>query len=201
MTICISGGNLVHSTIEDCCITIASTFQFDPISAQSPSIRLQFTTTTTVAATMRVGVRSNPFNRAVAVVTPPTVQADRGPPESGDAPCPTATSPDRQPNTQEKESTATSQYRTLTKGIVDRLAVDDKEAVFWDRELAGFGLRANPRLPKSTLFRFVALAGRTAGPWDATGMSHPTKPATKLPVSSLGLRPERCPFHSYRSPT
>ena len=26
---------------------------------------------------------------------------------------------------------ATRQYRTLTKRIVDRLAVDDKDAVFW----------------------------------------------------------------------
>ena len=31
------------------------------------------------------------------------------------------------------------QYRTLTKRIVDRLAVDDKDGVFWDRELTGFG--------------------------------------------------------------
>ena len=39
---------------------------------------------------------------------------------------------------------ATHQYRTLTKRIVDRLAVDDKDAVFWDRELPGFGLRVYP---------------------------------------------------------
>ena len=36
------------------------------------------------------------------------------------------------------------QYRTLSKRIVDRLAVDDKDAVFWDRELPGFGLRVYP---------------------------------------------------------
>ena len=35
----------------------------------------------------------------------------------------------------------THQVRTLTKRIVDRLAVDDKDAVFRDRELPGFGLR------------------------------------------------------------
>ena len=39
---------------------------------------------------------------------------------------------------------ATHQYRTLTKRIVDRLVVDDKDAVFWDRELPGFGLRVYP---------------------------------------------------------
>ena len=42
------------------------------------------------------------------------------------------------------ESMATRQYRTLTKRIVDRLAVDDKDALFWDRELPGFGLRVYP---------------------------------------------------------
>ena len=42
------------------------------------------------------------------------------------------------------ELMATHQYRTLTKRIVDRLAVDDKDAVFWDRELPGFGLRVYP---------------------------------------------------------
>ena len=39
---------------------------------------------------------------------------------------------------------ATPHYRTLSKRIVDRLAVDDKDAVFWDRELPGFGLRVYP---------------------------------------------------------
>ncbi len=36
------------------------------------------------------------------------------------------------------------QYRTLSKRIVDRLAVDGKDAVFWDRELPGFGVRVYP---------------------------------------------------------
>ena len=39
---------------------------------------------------------------------------------------------------------ATRQFRTLTKRIVDRLPVDDKDSVFWDRELRGFGLRVYP---------------------------------------------------------
>ena len=39
---------------------------------------------------------------------------------------------------------ATRQYRTLSKRIVDRLSVDDKDAVFWDQELPGFGLRVYP---------------------------------------------------------
>ena len=39
---------------------------------------------------------------------------------------------------------ATPHYRTLSKRIVDRLAVDDKDAVFWDQELPGFGLRVYP---------------------------------------------------------
>ncbi len=36
------------------------------------------------------------------------------------------------------------QYRTLTKRIVDRLAVNGKDAVFWDSDLPGFGLRVYP---------------------------------------------------------
>ena len=39
---------------------------------------------------------------------------------------------------------ATPHYRTLSKRVVDRLAVDDKDGVFWDRELPGFGLRVYP---------------------------------------------------------
>ena len=36
------------------------------------------------------------------------------------------------------------QYRTLSKRIVDRLLVDGKDAVFWDRDLPGFGIRVYP---------------------------------------------------------
>ena len=36
------------------------------------------------------------------------------------------------------------QYLTLSKRIVDRLAVDGKDAVFWDRKLPGFGVRVYP---------------------------------------------------------
>ena len=36
------------------------------------------------------------------------------------------------------------QYLTLSKRILDRLSVDDKDAVFWDRDLPGFGVRVYP---------------------------------------------------------
>ena len=36
------------------------------------------------------------------------------------------------------------QYRTLTKRIVDRLTVNGKDAVFWDSDLPGFGIRVYP---------------------------------------------------------
>ena len=36
---------------------------------------------------------------------------------------------------------ATAQYRTLSKRIIDRLSVDDKDTVFWNRDLPGFGIR------------------------------------------------------------
>ena len=36
------------------------------------------------------------------------------------------------------------QYRKLSKRVVDRLAVDDKDTVVWDRDLPGFGVRVYP---------------------------------------------------------
>ena len=39
---------------------------------------------------------------------------------------------------------AERQYRTLTKRTVDRLSVNGKDAVFWDNELPGFGVRVYP---------------------------------------------------------
>ena len=39
---------------------------------------------------------------------------------------------------------AERQYRTLSKRTVDRLAVDGKDAVFWDSALPGFGVRVYP---------------------------------------------------------
>ncbi len=34
---------------------------------------------------------------------------------------------------------AERQYCTLTKRTVDRLSVNGKDAIFWDRDLPGFG--------------------------------------------------------------
>ena len=39
---------------------------------------------------------------------------------------------------------AKRQYRTLNKRMVDGLSVDGKDAVFWDRDLPGFGVRVYP---------------------------------------------------------
>ena len=39
---------------------------------------------------------------------------------------------------------AQAQYRTLSKRVVDRLSVNGKDAVFWDPDLAGFGVRVYP---------------------------------------------------------
>ena len=36
------------------------------------------------------------------------------------------------------------QYRTLSKRIVDRLTVNGKDAIFWDSDLPGFGVRVYP---------------------------------------------------------
>ncbi len=39
---------------------------------------------------------------------------------------------------------AERQYRTLTKRTVDRLSVNGKDAIFWDNDLPGFGVRVYP---------------------------------------------------------
>ncbi len=39
---------------------------------------------------------------------------------------------------------AERQFRTLTKRTVDRLSVNGKDAVFWDNDLPGFGVRVYP---------------------------------------------------------
>ena len=39
---------------------------------------------------------------------------------------------------------AQRQFPTLTKRTVDRLSVNDKDTVFWDRDLPGFGVRVYP---------------------------------------------------------
>ena len=39
---------------------------------------------------------------------------------------------------------AQAQYRILSKRVLDRLSVNGKDAIFWDRDLAGFGVRVYP---------------------------------------------------------
>ena len=39
---------------------------------------------------------------------------------------------------------AQAQFRTLSKRVLDRLSVNGKDAIFWDRDLAGFGIRVYP---------------------------------------------------------
>ena len=34
-----------------------------------------------------------------------------------------------------------AQYRTLSKRVLDRVSVNGKDDIFWDRDLAGFGVR------------------------------------------------------------
>ena len=39
---------------------------------------------------------------------------------------------------------AKPEYLSLSKRFIDRLSVDDKDTVFWDRDLPGFGIRVYP---------------------------------------------------------
>ena len=68
---------------------------------------------------------------------------------------------------------STRQFRTLSKRIVDRLSVDDKDAVFWDRELPGFGLRVYPYRRKAD-----AIAAEAA--LDGLYIVRTSVPATEL---------------------
>ena len=44
----------------------------------------------------------------------------------------------------DRRTMAERQFRTLTKRTVDRLSVNGKDAIFWDRDLPGFGVRVYP---------------------------------------------------------
>ena len=39
---------------------------------------------------------------------------------------------------------AQAQHRNLSKRVLDRVSVNGKDAIFWDRDLAGFGVRVYP---------------------------------------------------------
>ena len=57
---------------------------------------------------------------------------------------------------------AQAQYRTLSKRVVDRLSVNGKDAIFWDRDLAGFGVRVYPSARRSSSSRPAPSAARSA---------------------------------------
>ena len=48
------------------------------------------------------------------------------------------------PSSQEHRNMAQAQHRALSKRVVDRLSVNGKDAVFRDRDLAGFSVRVYP---------------------------------------------------------
>ena len=49
------------------------------------------------------------------------------------------------------------EYRSISKRTVDGLSVGDKDAVFWDRELSGFGVRVYPSSAKVYVVQTRAL--------------------------------------------
>ena len=48
---------------------------------------------------------------------------------------------------------AERQYRSLTKRTVDRLSVNGRDAVLWDNERPGFGVRVYPSGKKVFVFQ------------------------------------------------
>ena len=49
-----------------------------------------------------------------------------------------------------------AEYRSLSERIIDRLSVDDKDTVFWDRDLPGFEVRVYPSASKVYLVQTQA---------------------------------------------
>ena len=74
-------------------------------------------------------------------------------------------------------------YLTLSKRIIDRLSVDDKDAVFWDRDLPGFGIRVYPSGAKVYVVQSRAL-GRskrvTVGRHGEVSADQARKEATRI---------------------
>ena len=108
---------------------------------------------------------------------------------------------------------AEAQFRTLSKRVLDRLSVNGKDAIFWDRDLAGFGIRVYPsgkkvfvvqtrafgRSKRVTLGRYPALTPEAARK-DATAVIArikkgeppvPPKPAPVPTVADLAERYQR----------
>ena len=75
---------------------------------------------------------------------------------------------------------AERQYRTLSKRTVDRLAVNGKDAVFWDHALPGFGVRVYPSGAK--VYVVQTRAGRAV---EARAGGAPRRPLTR-PGSERG---------------
>ena len=50
---------------------------------------------------------------------------------------------------------------SITKRTVDRLSVEDRDAVFWNRDLPGFGYGYIPLVPRSWLFSAEGAVGRS----------------------------------------
>ena len=87
---------------------------------------------------------------------------------------------------------AQAEYRTLSKRVLDRLSVNGKDAIFWDRDLAGFGIRVYPSGKKVFVVQTRAF-GRSKR---VTLGRYPELTPDRLP--GLVLRPLPVEFGRYR---
>ena len=83
----------------------------------------------------------------------------------------------------------------LTKRTVDALEVEEKDAVFWDRDLAGFGVRVHATGRKVYVVQSRG-PGRTeeVSPWAGTGSCRPRGRGNRPPWSSTASSGARIPY-------
>ena len=77
------------------------------------------------------------------------------------------------------------QYRTLSNRTVERLKVE-KDTVFWDRELTGFGVQVYPTGGKVYVIQARGPEDRSASRWAGTECSVRSRRASERRSSSPG---------------
>ena len=85
-------------------------------------------------------------------------------------------------------------HRTISKRAVHALPADGSDALYWDRDLPGFGVRVYASGRKAYVVQCRGPMGRSASPSGSTGRSRPMKPVSRPPPSLIASSAARNPF-------